>query len=151
VYDILRAVKWKVSRKFYFRQKSHVNLQETRALSAELKELAIRCEAACRSVNIVDSRVGLGAVAKGRSSSHKLNGVLRSFIPYSIAGQKSLVDVWGATDENVADDPTRHRSVRTPDPSAAPWLQAHYPQVPVREYSLSEAAQGDGDGYHAGS
>ena len=106
-------------------------------------------ETPCRSVNIVDSRVGLGAVAKGRSSSHKLNGVLRSFIPYSVAGQKSVVDIWGATDEKVADDPTRHKIVREPDPEAVPWLRTHYGDVPVCNYSISHACAGDGDGLQA--
>lgn len=93
--------------------------------------------------------VGLGAVANGRSSSHKLNGVLRSFIPYAVGGQKSVVDIWAATDENVAGDPTKHKQVRAPATEAANWLRSHYAEVPVGNYFIDHARATQEDGSEA--
>lgn len=145
VHSFIRAARWKVTRKYKFKQRSHVNLQETRAIRAEVKEVATKVASPCRVVNLVDTRVGLGAVAKGRSSSHKLNGVLRSFIPYAVGGQKHYAGVWTSTVYNTADDPTRHVAVREPVPDPDPWVVHMYGSRAPADYSLADVdASADG-------
>ena len=58
-----------------------------------------------RHVNFVDSRVALGAISKGRSSSNRLNAVLRSFLGYEMCAQIYLVLIWIGTHFNPSHDP----------------------------------------------
>ena len=53
-----------------------------------------------------DSLVGVGAFAKGRSPSFKLNSVLRSAMPFSIlfGGKNQQVNFKVATQRNPSDD-----------------------------------------------
>jgi len=96
-----------------------------RALKSELKEQAIKDPEGKRLVNLVDSRVVLGAHAKGRSSSLLLNGIQRTFIPYSICGRKHVTNLWVDTHNNPSDHPSRGKAI--PGPSPAPqWLKDKY-------------------------
>ncbi|CAE7206467.1 unnamed protein product [Symbiodinium sp. CCMP2592] len=68
-----------------------------------------------------DSRVVVGACTKGRSSSFKLNGMLRSQLPYLIFGDLALALLWVETESNFADWPSRFRPL--PAPRSPPeWL-----------------------------
>ena len=75
-------------------------------------------------VNGCDSRVVVGAFGKGRSSSHQLNGVLRSILGWLVLGRVQWRNFFIPTDLNVADDPTRSRPLRARAPVAAHlvWL-----------------------------
>ena len=67
--EVAQGLDSRLARKYRFKQKGHVNLQETRAMKAELKG---RCQAGPvyqRVLNLSDSRAAIGAWAKGRSSS----------------------------------------------------------------------------------
>ena len=68
-----------------------------------------------------DSRVVIGAVAKGRSSSFRLNGILRSMVPFLTLAQIALGLLWVETDSNAADYPSRFKLL--PPPRSVPrWL-----------------------------
>jgi len=130
VHELVKSLPWKLIRAYAFRRVSHVNLQETRAVRAEVKDLAAQAGARgpilpSRHVNFVDSRVALGAVSKGRSSSNRLNAVLRSFLGYEMCAQIYLVLIWIGTHFNPSDDPTRHVEVRKPE-VAPEWLRPFY-------------------------
>lgn len=92
-----------------------------------------------RHINIVDSRVGLGAWAKGRSSSWQLNGVLRSCLPYSLAGRKQLFNIWSASAHNPSDDPTRNVEIRKPK-GTPDWLRPHLERAAPHESPNVETA-----------
>ena len=68
----------------------------------EIKARANALRGGCRVVNLCDSRVVVGAFAKGRSSSRNLNHKLRSCIPWLLASEIHLVNVWVPTDKNPA-------------------------------------------------
>ena len=121
-----RTMCWKTTSSYHFRQTSHINLQETRALRLELKKmLKDPKNIGCIQVALNDSRVLCGAIGKGRSSSFKLNGLLRGFLPYQILGDIVLALIWVETHANPADYPSRFteipRPLRRPD-----WLQQHF-------------------------
>ena len=79
-----------------------------------------------RASNLSDSRVCIGAFAKGRSSSKSLNSVLRSTIPAAVAGKRDIGQVWVGTKHNSSDHPTRFKDIPAPtDPPDS--LLAHYP------------------------
>ena len=114
IHDVLRALPWRVVRQRHIGRPAHVHVQELRAVRMELKDLALSTAPPLRHINVVDSRVALGASAKGRSSSWRLNGVLRSAMPYALAGRKQMSGLWAASAENPSDDPTRFVEIRAP-------------------------------------
>ncbi|CAK0800076.1 unnamed protein product [Prorocentrum cordatum] len=71
----------------------------------------------------VDSRVCAGAFGKGRSSSFKLNGILRTVMPYLLSCRCHVALVWIGTHFNPADAPSRFRPLPEPGPPPA-WIEA---------------------------
>lgn len=114
---------WRATSSYNFRQTSHINLQEARALKNEIvKQSSDPGQTGRIQMCLNDSRVVCGAVAKGRSSSFKLNGILRSMLPFLVLGNLSLAMIWVETHSNPADHPSRF--VPIPAPSLSPkWLK----------------------------
>ena len=79
--------KWVVTESRRFKQTRHINLLELDVLHREYADLCMNVKGGLRTVNLTDSRVVLGAVAKGRSSSRRLNRLLRACLAMSLAGQ----------------------------------------------------------------
>ena len=111
---VAESLHWKVTSSYHFRNTHHINLQEARALKRELEQMT-------RDVCLNDSRVVCGAVAKGRSSSFRLNGILRSMIPFLTLANVAVGILWVETDSNPADYPSRFKPI--PPPRSPPsWL-----------------------------
>lgn len=102
---------WTTTQSCKFRQKQHINLLELEMLRAEMKARVNAGGGRCRCINLCDSRVVVGAFAKGRSSSKSLSHGLRSCLPWLIAGDLQLVNLWVATDKNPADFPSRFKDI----------------------------------------
>eukprot|EP00973_Karenia_brevis_P057981 8071535-Karenia_brevis.AAC.1 len=68
----------------------------------------------CRAVNISDSKVVVYCFAKGRSSSYRLNGLLRRVLGHLVLGRVSFVNLWVRSECNPADDPSRFVRLRAP-------------------------------------
>ena len=117
------CLSWWTTASYSFRQTSHINLQEARALRREVALMASNREnRGTVQLALNDSRVVCGAVTKGRSSSFKLNGILRSMIPFLTLGNLALGLLWIETMSNPADYPSRFKIPPTPrDPPQ--WLQ----------------------------
>ena len=120
---VAQCVHWHVCSSYSFRQTSHINLQEARALRRELIRMA--GNPAWRNHIVIclnDSRVVVGCMSKGRSSSFKLNGVMRSLVPHLILSGLGFGLIWIETGANIADHPSRFTPL--PAPLKAPrWLQ----------------------------
>jgi hypothetical protein len=69
-----------------------------------------------RIINLCDSRVVVGFWANGRSSSRKLNNLLRKAVGLSVAGRIVIVNLWVGTKWNPADAPSRERPMEHPGP-----------------------------------
>ena len=112
--EIAAGLEWTGSRRSVYKKPSHVNLQELRAVKGELKARAARplSGKGIRGVNLSDSRVVIGAWAKGRSSSRQVNRILKSCLGYSLAGRVRISNVWVGAKANPADDPTRFVPLR---------------------------------------
>ncbi|CAK9053588.1 Uncharacterized protein YMR196W [Durusdinium trenchii] len=94
--SVATVVQWEVQSSYSFKQTSHINLQEARALKKEIVAIASDPKAAGTiQICLNDSRVVIGAASKGRSSSFKLNGILRTMLPFLIFGDISLALLWG--------------------------------------------------------
>ncbi|CAE7732232.1 osm1, partial [Symbiodinium sp. KB8] len=121
--SVALCLPWRVVSSYHFRETSHINLQEARALRKEVVRLAAN-PASYNTVILAlnDSRVVIGAFAKGRSSSRKLNGILRAMTPHLVVSGVSLSLLWVETAANIADCPSRFQPLPAPLP-APRWLQ----------------------------
>lgn len=117
---------------YSFRQSSHINLQEARALRREVKSFAADFKNGGKiQIALNDSRVVIGAFSKGRSSSFKLNGILRGMMSRVIFGGIGLALIWIETGANPADYPSRFREL-PPPLSMPPWLKKMFGKFPQR-------------------
>lgn len=121
-----KCLDWQATASYTFRQTSHINLQETRALRREVAAMSRDVKnAGSIQICLNDSRVVCGAVSKGRSSSFKLNGILRGMLPFLIFADITLALLWIETDSNPADHPSRGSSI--PRPLRTPkWLRKYF-------------------------
>ena len=111
---------------------NHINIEEGVAMIRYLKwVLRSTSRFRHRVVLLVDSKVVLGAVSKGRSSSKALNTIIRRAAALCFAGGLVLHCVFISTKHNPADWPSRgdrstwpaalqRRSQRVPLPSRCP-------------------------------
>ena len=90
---LVRSMQWKHPRSWQHTLLSHINLQEYRAYSRELWDLGKSGIRDKRVIFANDSRVCVGCVAKGRSSSRVLNGVLRRCLPWSLLGRQIICNI----------------------------------------------------------
>lgn len=119
-----RALPWHAVSSYSFRQTSHINLQEMRALRREVAEVAKDLQQrGSIQLCLNDSRVVCGAIGKGRSSSFKLNGILCGMLPFLVMADITLALIWIETHANPADHPSRFAPI--PPPTMCPkWLQS---------------------------
>ena len=125
VSSLAECLDWRVTGRYSFRSSSHINLQELLALRREIVKLASDFEAGGQvQLAFNDSRVAIGAVAKGRSSSYKVNGLLRAQLPFLVMGNLALALLWIETESNLADHPSRFRELPAPK-SAQAWMEKY--------------------------
>ena len=87
---------------------NHINVEEGLALIRYLKWILRSAKRFNHQVVLlVDSKVVLGAIAKGRSSSRPLNAIIRRAAALCFAGKLSLHCVFISTKHNPADWPSR--------------------------------------------
>ena len=84
----------------------------------------------------VDSRVLVGSVMKGRSSSYKLNGILRSLTSLLVCYRIYLALPWIGTKSNSSDYPSRMVDL-PPQPSASPDVVDLVGPVFAREHLVA--------------
>ena len=123
---VAECLEWKVESSYVFRETSHINLQEARALRKEVVRMAADPKhqgKVCIFLN--DSFVVTGAFGKGRSSSYKLNGILRGLLPHLVFGRLTVGIIWIETDSNIADFPSRFTPLPAPK-VAPPWLAGRF-------------------------
>ena len=120
---LAECLQWRVLSSYTFRQTSHINLQELRAFKRELCRVCQVYSGKGRvQLFINDSRVVVGAVAKGRSSSFRLNGLLRTLVPFLLFGDVTVALLWTETKSNPADCPSRFMPLPVPRPPTR-WMK----------------------------
>ena len=87
-----------------------------------LTKLACRTSPDTRIATLIDSRVTIGAGAKGRSSSAALNRIQQGSLGYALGGGLCIGGLCAPTGIHRADDPTRHRAIRSPRIDKPAWL-----------------------------
>eukprot|EP00971_Amphidinium_carterae_P269424 5344882-Amphidinium_carterae.1 len=121
LHDIVASLSFTTVTSFASREVQHVNKQEGLAwhsgIFAALRRRLI--QGSC-CVCLLDSAVFTAIIKKGRSSSRRLNSVIRSVMPDLLLHSVTVLPVWIGTKHNPADDPTRGQRVRAPQvPSLA--------------------------------
>lgn len=103
------------------RSRRHINLLEIEAILDVERKLAER-GSSLRYLLGADSQVALAALTKGRSSSDRINDLLESSLATCLG--HDLYGSYGYVPSlaNCADDPTRNRPLRSPEPNAPEWL-----------------------------
>jgi hypothetical protein len=112
--DSLMQHSWTATQSCSFPKKEHINLLELEMVHQEVKDRVNSGRGSCRVVNLCDSRVVVGAYAKGRSSSKHMNHRLRAHLPWRLAGNIALSNLWVSTDCNPADYPSRDKPIPQP-------------------------------------
>ena len=77
-----------------------------------------------RAVGLLDSRVTIGAAAKGRSSSYAISRVLQGCLGYVLGSSlyTSLLHCYSG--DNVADNPSRGSAVAPPSREPSAWIRS---------------------------
>ena len=105
---------WSVAHSYPFRQAEHINVLELRAI---LHTLEWRARTAtfhsCRFLHLSDSQVCLSVLNKGRSSSRKLNRLLRRISALCLALNVLPLWAWVESRLNPADEPSRRFDAST--------------------------------------
>lgn len=114
--DSLQKHHWTASQSMQFDRAQHINILELEMVKQEIKSRANSGRGFPRVVNLCDSRVVVGCFGKGRSSSKNLNHKLRSCVPWLLASDLQLVNIWVPTDKNPSDYPSRDRPIPPPEP-----------------------------------
>ena len=99
---------WKVGQAYKWQRAEHINLLELRAI---LRTLQWRARSAafhsCRFLHLSDSQICLAVLTKGRSSSRKINRILRKIAALCVALNLYPLWAWIASRLNPADGPSR--------------------------------------------
>lgn len=109
--------------RFSFAKPGHINVNETRAYKSWIKSMA-KGHRNSRFLGLLDSRVTLGAAAKGRSSSYAISRVLRGSLGYVISGNLYPGGLRCYSKANRADELSRNKPVRGPSNDFPGWLVA---------------------------
>ena len=74
--DLITSLHWHSPRSHVFAHVSHINIQDILAYVAEVERRGKQGERDKRLILVLDSRVAVGAIARGRSSSRTINRAL---------------------------------------------------------------------------
>ena len=121
VHDLCEGLRYRELFRYRFQKSGHINCLECRVYKSWLKHCAKRWPG-CRVLGLLDSRVTLGAAAKGRSSSKALSHILKTSLGYVLGcglypGGLHVRSAW-----NRADGPSRDGKVAPPTCDRPSWL-----------------------------
>ncbi len=147
--DLVRSASWQVIYSVLFRQRGHINIQETRSYRMLVRYAATWC-ADSRVPFILDSRVLIGGVGKGRSSAEALDEEHQRSLPSIVGGGVYVAALHVPSGDNSADAPSRRRPLvwnSEPRPAWLHFVEAGFPHrfdMEVDVDSLPEGVRGWG-------
>ena len=120
VCEFIESARFHAVLAYDFARPAHINCLESRTVKT-LTKLACRTSPDSRIPALIDSRVTIGAGAKGRSSSAALNRIQQGSLGYVLGGGLYIGGLYAPTGIHRADDPTRHRRIRSPRIAKPTW------------------------------
>ena len=147
--------KWKTIIAARWRRAEHINVLEARAHLALVKWRARSQKQHCsRFLHLTDSAVVMAAMAKGRTSSRRLQGAVRQTAAYTLAAHVQPVIAHVRSHRNPADKPSRqlsasgrpgadHSTAHAPAasqraPSGKPQATGHAPSTPPQQKAMRQ-------------
>lgn len=121
--EICESLHFRECFRYTFKRANHINVNEARTYKSWIKSLA-KSHPDHRALGILDSRVTLGAAAKGRSSSAAISHVLGCSLAYIIGGGLYPGGLHCYSDFNRADGPSRGRPIAGPSKAIPGWLES---------------------------
>ena len=122
VHELCDSVQYKELFRYRFKKTGHINTLECRVYKSWLKHSA-KTHPCSRLLGLLDSRVTMGAAAKGRSSSRALSRILRSSLGYVLGGALYPGTLHCRSAWNCADGPSRDSDVPAPVREEPMWLR----------------------------
>ena len=122
VEDICESLSFRELFRFRFRRGGHINCLECRVYKTWLKHCS-KQHPRSRVVGLLDSRVTMGASAKGRSSSYALSRVLKTSLGYILGGCLYPGTIHCRSEWNRADGPSRDKAAPGPTRPVPRWLE----------------------------
>ena len=119
--ELCDSLPFKEMYRFRFKKAGHININEARTYKSWIKSQA-KSEPNSRFVGILDSRVTLGAAAKGRSSSPALSRILQGCLPYILGSNLYPGGLHCSSGANRADGPSRDRDMSPPVKDEPEWF-----------------------------
>lgn len=119
--ELCNSLPFKECFRYKFSRSGHINVNEGRTYKSWIKMMA-KERPDSRFLGILDSRVTIGAAAKGRSSSDSLSRIFRGSLPYILGANLYPGCVHCSSQDNRADEPSRDRPVRGPSRHQPLWL-----------------------------
>ena len=99
---------WRTVMAYRWSEKQHINILEATAVLVEFRRRVRNPNGlGIRFFNVIDSVVIYYAMAKGRSSSKKLNRTLRRVMALALFSRSTPVNLWTLSKWNFADKPSR--------------------------------------------
>ena len=122
--ELVESLPFKLDLRYPFARPDHINVLEANARLSLYKFLARSPESfSKRHLVGQDSRVNLGAFAKGRSSAIRLNHVVSKASAYELAADLQFGTFWCDSFRMPADAPTREGGLLCPTPARG-WVSA---------------------------
>ena len=122
--ELVQALPFEQVLRYPFQRRAHINLLEANVRLSLMKHLSRSpCNFGTRQLLGQDSRVCLGAFAKGRSSAQRLNHVEVKAGAYELAADLQVGGLWVDSFRMPADAPSREGGIVLPTP-ARPWVAA---------------------------
>ena len=122
VEDICESLTFQELFRYRFKKSGHINVLECRVYKSWLKHCCKK-HPGSRIVSFLDSRVTMGAAAKGRSSSKALSRILRTSLGYIIGGCLYPGSLHCRSAWNRADGPSRDTEAPGPSRPIPRWLK----------------------------
>ena len=124
VLEAVQSLPFTIALAYPFKRRDHINILEANVRLSFVKLLA-RSPASFGTRHLLgqDSRVCLGAFAKGRSSARRLNHIESKACAYELAADLQVGGLWVDSFRMPADAPTRGGGIVAPVP-ARPWVAA---------------------------
>ena len=120
--DVCESVAFSELFRYRFKKSGHINCLECRVYKSWLKHVS-KCHPQTRVLGLLDSRVTMGAAAKGRSSSPALSRILRGSLGYILGGCLYPGTLHCRSQWNRADGPSRDSDVPGPSRPEPLWLE----------------------------
>ena len=119
--ELCNCLQFKELFRYRFKKSGHINVNEARVYKSWLKAMA-KSDPDSRFVGLLDSRVTIGASAKGRSSSGAISRVLQGSLAYTLGSGLYPGCMHCSSADNRSDGPSRDRPIAPPSRATPEWV-----------------------------